>query len=150
MTRKPKSTSRKSRGRRRGRAAGRAKPSRFRSVVRLLLLIGLLTGAGYVAWLDLTVRTQFEGRRWELPARIFARPLELYPGMALSAKALEAELVSSGYHRSKRLDRPGNFRRRASSVELKTRAFTFWDGREDTREVRVDFASGRVATLAQG
>jgi len=38
----------------------------------------LLAGAGaFTLYLDHRVRTEFEGRRFALPARIYARPLEL-------------------------------------------------------------------------
>jgi len=39
--------------------------------------------AAYVLQQDDLVRSQFEGKRWALPARVFARPLELYEGQNL-------------------------------------------------------------------
>ena len=36
--------------------------------------------------LDHRVTAQFEGRRWTLPARVYAQPVELYVGQTLSAE----------------------------------------------------------------
>ena len=53
--------------------------------ITIILLIGCLAaGIVYIFQLDKRITSRFEGRRWELPARIFARPLELYIGRSLS------------------------------------------------------------------
>jgi penicillin-binding protein 1B len=44
----------------------------------------LLVAVDFIASLDRTVRNQFEGKRWALPARVYARPLELLAGMPLT------------------------------------------------------------------
>ena len=38
----------------------------------------------YVIYLDFEVRSQFDGKKWSVPARVYARPLELYIGKPLS------------------------------------------------------------------
>src|SRR3569832_910310 len=58
----------------------------------LLLIVAAIGGGLYVAYLDHTVRGQFEGKRWALPAYVYARPLELFPGARLSAAQLEQGL----------------------------------------------------------
>jgi len=55
----------------------------FRILGGTLLLAGLAGMVAlvlYVIPLDRTVREKFEGKRWALPARVYARPLELYTG----------------------------------------------------------------------
>ncbi len=71
----------------------------FRSLVSLLfslLLGGLLLGAFglgvYMLYLDAVIRTEFDQKRWAMPARVYARPLELFTGMPLSADAFAQEL----------------------------------------------------------
>ena len=68
-----------------------------RKRVRIALLSLLLMLSGFVLYLDMTVRAQFEGKRWALPARVYARPLELYPGLKLRPEQLGAELAMLGY-----------------------------------------------------
>ena len=60
----------------------------WRYLLAVVLLCGVALGV-YVLHLDGIVTTQFEGRRWTLPAQVFAAPLELYAGEDLSAPDLE-------------------------------------------------------------
>ena len=69
--------------------------SRWRRALGLLglaLLLALATLTVYLVYLDRTITATFEGRRWTEPAVIYARPLELYPGAALTAAEVIAEL----------------------------------------------------------
>ena len=48
----------------------------FRILFMVALILGVLVFVVYTMQLDENVRSQFEGKRWELPARVFARPLD--------------------------------------------------------------------------
>jgi len=60
--------------------------SRKRMWRTLLAIVGgtALVCAAYIFYLDWLVTHQFEGRRWTLPAQVYAAPLELYSGLQLS------------------------------------------------------------------
>ena len=45
-----------------------------------LSLLGMVIGGIGLIYLDVQVKSKFEGKRWALPAKVYARPLELYPG----------------------------------------------------------------------
>ena len=107
-------------------------------------------GLAYVAWLDLDVRTKFEGKRWSLPARIYARPLELYVGARLEPSDFERELSLAGYHRSDAPRRPGSYHRDGRRFRVLAREFHFWDRSEAPRTVEVGFEGDRVASLHGG
>jgi len=81
----------------------------------------------YVLYLDLLVTHQFEGRRWTLPAQVYAAPLELYAGLALSPAELEEELQRLGYRRTTPLDRPGTYRVQGERIEVALRPVRFAD-----------------------
>ena len=57
----------------------------------ILAGVGLVVGGFVIAlliwivYLDRIVTAQFEGRRWTLPAQVYAEPLELYAGQAFGA-----------------------------------------------------------------
>ncbi|RPH41739.1 MAG: hypothetical protein EHM86_03595, partial [Desulfobulbaceae bacterium] len=57
-------------------------------VAAILLISGLAFGL-YVLRLDGVIREKFDGKRWSLPAVVYARPLELYAGLAFSPQMLE-------------------------------------------------------------
>ena len=63
-------------------------------------------------------RAQFEGRRWTLPARVYAQPLELYVGQTLSSARFAQELARLGYIPTTPVDRPGTFRRKGDRVDV--------------------------------
>jgi len=116
-----------------------------RNVTTVALGVLLLLG-GYVIYLDWTIRTQFEGKRWALPARVYASPLELYPGKRLTPSQFGVELGLLGY-RIGTLDDPGSYVRNRDSFDVVSRAFAFWDGAQPPIKFRVSFADRRVTTL---
>ncbi|MBV8307208.1 MAG: transglycosylase domain-containing protein, partial [Gammaproteobacteria bacterium] len=70
---------------------------------------------------------QFEGRRWTLPAQVYAAPLELYAGLPLSSAALEHELQRLHYRRTDRLDRPGTYQVSGERLLVSLRPARFAD-----------------------
>jgi len=110
--------------------------------------VGLIAFAAYGVWLDRVIRTQFEGKRWALPARIYARPLELYSDLRITPAELAQELERLDYQKTARLDRPGSYNRGDTGLDLYVREFRFWDGSEPSRRVRVAFSGDRVSRLA--
>lgn len=134
------------------RAKSARKPMRgaFRWLRHLLLpvlAILLVLGTVYVAYLDHTIRSQFEGKRWALPARVYARPLELYAGMTLSAAQFAAELHALKYRAVKSPDVPGTYSQQGDHFQLVTRNFTFWDGKESAHALKVDFQGDHLVAL---
>jgi penicillin-binding protein 1B len=93
------------------------------------------------------VTQQFEGRRWTLPARVYAQPIELYVGQALSAKRAAAEFDRLGYLSVARPDRPGTYARRGDRISLYLRAFRFSDEMQEARLLEVGFAGDSIVSL---
>ncbi|WP_041447058.1 penicillin-binding protein 1B [Thiocystis violascens] len=137
-------------------SSARRRPSprkRFR-LGGVLLLWTLLLAAGigvagvlYGVHLDRVVRGKFEGQRWALPARVFARPLELYAGRALSPDQFQAELDRLNYRQAAEPSNPGTYRREGEHFRVHTRPFRFWDGQEPGRQLDIQLADQRVASL---
>lgn len=156
------SNSSRSRGRPAGRGAGgapersrkgRAAPdsSRFRWRPRRwwpwllrLSLVGLVIFGGWLVYLDATVRAKFEGKRWAIPAKVYARPLEIFDGKPLTLAGLQSELEELGYRRGSRLDGPGSYVLRNGWVELHTRGFKYPDGVEPPTAVSFRIDDGVV------
>jgi len=121
-----------------------------RGLWRLLLLAGgvfLGLMVPWVAYLNHQVTTEFEGRKWDLPSRVFARAVELYPGAPLNLQDLEMELRLAGYRREDSAGRPGLYRVSGNSVEIHRRSFRFPDGVEEARRIEVRFAGGAIERL---
>jgi penicillin-binding protein 1B len=87
----------------------------------------VFAAVGCYIYLDREVTHQFEGRRWTLPAQIYAAPLELYAGLPLAQADLAHELQRLQYRRVDRLERPGTFREQANRIDVALRPATFAD-----------------------
>lgn len=121
---------------------------RFNFKWRLLILIMMMIPIlSYVSVIDEKVRKQFEGKRWSLPASVYARPLEFYKGVELSADMLDEELKAIGYQRSAQLNNGGQYQRRGDDFFIMTRGFKFWDGDEPSRTIRVSVQEGKVDSV---
>jgi penicillin-binding protein 1B len=102
----------------------------------IVIIPAILLASVYV---DSVVRNKFEGRKWAIPAKVYARPLELYPGQPFTAKGMADALTVLGYQPAAAAGNAGQFRQTGNSVELKTRGFAFADQPEPSRWVRLDF-----------
>ncbi len=121
------------------------RPPRFRRTrffLRHLLIWLVLVGLAYWLWLDREVTSAFEHKQWVLPARVFARPLELYPGANVSRERLTRKLDTLGYQRVSAPNAVGQYRVSGEQVEFFSRGFKFWDFPEGGRHVEVNFAGG--------
>ncbi|MFT5722129.1 MAG: penicillin-binding protein 1B [Motiliproteus sp.] len=112
-----------------------------------LLLVSAVLLALALLYMDASIRERFEGQRWALPAKVYARPLELYAGRTLTAEALAIELGQLGYQEVERPKRPGEMRVQSWRVELITRGFGFADGQEPSRRLDLRFGDGRLQQL---
>jgi penicillin-binding protein 1B len=120
---------------------------RLRWAFLLCLLFTLPLAAAYGFWLDYRVTSEFEGKRWALPARVFARPLELYEGLNLRPENLEAELRALNYRQEAGGRQPGSYERNGDVFRLTTRAFQFPDGTDPSRTVELRFAGRQLSAI---
>ena len=120
---------------------------RLRRVLFLGALLALIADAILILYLDRVVTPQFEGRRWTLPAQVFAQPLELYAGLSLSAEALEGELERLQYVRTSDLTRPGTYRRRGARLDIAARRAQFVDEAREAQTISVIAGGGGVTQL---
>lgn len=118
----------------------------FRLLVPLLIIAGSVL-AVYVGYLDYTVRQQFEGKRWSIPARVYASPVELYAGYEISAKNFEDLLLELHYRQDPQLVGEGSYSVKGNVVNVRTRAFNFGDTVQESRKISVAFAGAAIGGL---
>lgn len=110
----------------------------------LLLVLAL---SGYLVYLDHVVRQQFDGKHFSLPARVYARPLELFVGKKLSLAHFETELKLLRYAHKSELTKPGQFVRVGDTVTIYMRGFSYWDGAQPQQTIRLTISDGFVTSL---
>ncbi|WP_232518505.1 penicillin-binding protein 1B [Lysobacter enzymogenes] len=121
---------------------------------RRRLVTWALAGAGlglgflipYTLYLNHEVGERFGQLRWQIPTRVYARPLEVAPGTALDAATLKTELDAASY-REDGGERPGTYARDGGRFTIASRGFNDVDGAVQPRRIEVAVAGGRVASV---
>jgi penicillin-binding protein 1B len=108
--------------------------------------LGLGLASPWVWWLDREAGQRFADRQWTQASRVYARPLELYPGRALDAQSLVSELEAIGL-RAGDPAAVGRFRRQGERVDVHAPGFVFGDGRQSAQRLRVRFSGSSIAGL---
>lgn len=117
----------------------------------ILLMVVLL--AIWTFFLDIQVREKFDGKKWALPARVYAQPLELYEGLSLTPAMLEQELSAQGYRFVTSVTAPGQASKRTlstrdASYQIYSRGFDFWDKRDEPLRFGLVIAENTVTRLS--
>ena len=102
----------------------------------------------WVVYLDFTVREKFDGKKWSIPARVYAQPLELYEGLKITPRALEGELKALGYRPiSIQPQGPGLFAKQGLTYQIYTKGFAFWDKVETAAYYTIQLDGQQVVGL---
>lgn len=114
----------------------------------LLAAVGLGLGflIPYTLYLNHQVTERFGQLRWQVPTRVYARPLQLAPGLAMDAATLKTELDAAGY-RAGDGRREGTYERSGGRWRISSRGFHDVDGVVAPRRVEVVLGGGRVVSV---
>ncbi|GAB6197451.1 penicillin-binding protein 1B [Lysobacter xanthus] len=118
---------------------------RRRLLTAALVVVGLALGflIPYVTYLNHEVGQRFGQLRWQLPTRVYARPLELAPGVAMDGATLRTELAAAAYREGDGA-RPGTFAQAGGRWRVASRGFHDVDGVVPAKRVEVILSGGRV------
>ena len=108
------------------------------------LLLGFLIP--YMAYLNHQVGERFGKLRWQVPTRVYARPLMLRQGLAMDAQTLKTELDAASY-RDGDGQREGSYARSGGRWKISSRGYFDVDGRIAPARLEVTLSDGKVATV---
>ena len=114
-----------------------------------LIFILVCVFLSYCVWLDFQIRKDFDGKRWSVPARVYAQPLELYAGRRYGQKLVTEKLKSAAYQNVSTLTGSGQFRLRGSTIEVYTRQFHYWDGTEAAKKLKIRFNGQQITDITE-
>jgi len=144
-------TQKTSRSAARPRSRAKKQDNRLVALLRRIAmgLLGLFIGFSvvYVLLLDRQVRQQFDQQRWQLPARVYAAPMEIHPRKALDKQEMLQELDALGYQQRAVVKGPGSYASTRDHIDIVTRGFDFPDGHDPSVAVRISFASGSIKSV---
>ena len=101
-------------------------------------------------YLNRLVASRFEALHWTLPARVYAAPMQLYAGLALTEAQFEHELRRLSYRRVQRLQEPGTYRAGAGRVAVMLRPAQFPDRARPAMLLTVRFGPAGIAGMSEG
>ncbi|MEE4143567.1 MAG: penicillin-binding protein 1B [Halieaceae bacterium] len=123
---------------------------RTRHLLLKLFLAALVAGGLLLVYLDAKITSTFVDKMWELPAKVYARPLELFVGARLGPDQLAYELEVLGYRKVTKTSGPGQVARNRGRFEIYTRGFAFPGEKEPARRLLVELGGQRVQELTVG
>ncbi len=119
------------------------------------LLTAVLAGAAlavgflvpYTLYLNHQVSERFAALQWQIPTRVYARPLQLRPQLAMDVRTLKTELDAAGYQDDGAGERPGSYAADGGRFTISSRGYADVDGQVPARRLQVTLSGGRVAGL---
>ncbi|MCC7096240.1 MAG: penicillin-binding protein 1B [Thermomonas sp.] len=108
------------------------------------LLLGFLIP--YLLYLNHQVGERFGKLRWQVPTRVYARPLVLRSGLAMDARTLKYELEAAAY-RPGDGNTPGTYARNGGRWRISSRGYVDIDGRVAPIVVEAMLQNGSVAGI---
>ncbi|TXR54164.1 penicillin-binding protein 1B [Reinekea thalattae] len=144
-------SSKKPQPKRSTRKAKKASTGRFARVAKLFMQLSLIGFCLLIFWmiyLNALVREGFEGRRFQVPARVYSEAQELYAGAPVRQQTLVDLLDQLGYLQSSSVSQPGRYHQQGSTILLYSRGFDFWDGPEPSQKLLIRFNSQGVQSVS--
>ncbi len=117
--------------------------------LKLIITTFVLCGL-FLIFMDARITATFSDKMWELPAKVYARPLELFANASLAPDALAYELEVLGYRAVTTPRSPGQVSRYRNRFDIYTRGFAFPAETETARRVLIEFSGERVKSLSAG
>ena len=114
-----------------------------------LTTVLLVLGVVALIYIDAQIRHRFEGHRWSLPAKVYARPLELFTGQQLAQGQLKFELTQLGYRWVTQAKAPGQVQKTNQGMIIYSRGFRFVGGEEQGHLVEVNLVGDKIVGLRQ-
>jgi penicillin-binding protein 1B len=115
-----------------------------------LCAIALIALTAYFLHLNRLITETFEGRRWSVPAQVYAAPVELYAGAELNLAEMIEELSRLGYSANANLPAPGTYARRGHQLDVYLRAFEFPETARTSQRIRLTFDDQGIIGLEDG
>ena len=117
-------------------------------IFSILVISAFVAFSIYLIRLDNIVREKFEGQRWDIPAKVFARPMEVYINAPVSQQDFQQELKLLGYKNSDSYTKSGSFVSTGNTLYVHTRGFDFGDRVEPEQVLKVSFSGDQIAEVS--
>ena len=120
----------------------------FSGILLIVIIAAMVLLALYLVKLDRTITTKFEGKRWDIPAKVYSQPLELYQGANVNTDTMKKWLELLNYQSNKAYDRTGTYHKSGNTYFIHTRGFTYSANDVDKEQViKVTIAGNKIESV---
>lgn len=119
----------------------------FSLLFAILLIAGLVVATLYLLKLNDVIIKKFEGKRWDIPAKVYSQPLSLYQGASVSRADLEHTLKLLNYKPSSHFKTTGTYAKKAGHYFIHTRGFDFGDSLEKEQVLKLSFKGNQINSI---
>ena len=122
---------------------------RWWSLLFKFSIIGVVLVGAYMFYLDASIKHHFSGNKWQVPAQIYARVLDVSVEQEITPTEIIDELTLLGYRKVPSVQGSGEYRYRNKQLIFMRRAFDFIEGSEPIRLIRITWNGPRIAMIEE-
>ena len=120
----------------------------FSGILLIVIIAAMVLLALYLVKLDRTITHKFEGKRWDIPAKVYSQPLELYQGANVDTDTMKTWLELLNYQSNKAYDRTGTYHKSGNTYFIHTRGFTYSANDVDKEQViKITIAGNKIESV---
>ncbi len=120
----------------------------FGTLFFMALIVGLVLFTLYMIELDTRIVSKFEGKRWNIPAKVYSRPLELYEGARVNTQTLDKWLGLLNYRKANKYNKTGSYRKSNQTYYIHTRGFEFnTQDIENEQVIKLNIRNNKIEKL---
>lgn len=120
----------------------------FSGILLIVIIAAMVLLALYLVKLDRTITHKFEGKRWDIPAKVYSQPLELYQGANVDTDTMKKWLELLNYQSNKAYDRTGTYHKSGNTYFIHTRGFTYSANDVDKEQViKITIAGNKIESV---
>lgn len=114
----------------------------------IIIIVGMVVLAMYLIKQDRVITAKFEGKRWNIPAKVYSQPLELYQGATLTSRNLDSWLEMLNYKSSSNYNRTGTYTKSSGQYVIHTRGFQYSANDVDPEQViKIKIQDSKVTSI---
>lgn len=120
-------------------------------LVGFLLVVAIIVAVVFLAMhaykLNGEIVSKFEARRWNIPATVYSRPLELTKGTPISPEHLETWLARLNYTKSDS-QKTGTYQKSGNTYTIFARRFDYGGGDiDEAQALKITLSNGQIVSL---
>ncbi len=117
----------------------------FSFMFLVVVIVAMVAFAMYVYYLNSTIVSKFENRRWDIPARVYSRPL------ALNANTVKSDVdtwLSLLNYQNNNNEQSGTYQKSGNTYTISTRGFGYGDGNDEpAQHIQIRFDNNKITSL---